>query len=203
MFNDIVRAHLRDLSGSVYDLGGGSAPAYREFIPSRCRYISCDATVESRPDHVVDLERPLPLPDGCADVVLLFNVLEHIYGHGELIAEINRVLKPGGRCLLFVPFLFPYHVHATESFSIRDFFRYTADALRRLFTDAGFSATDVIPVGGIQHVIAQLVYDVMPVRVIRAGVFMLMSMAVKARGLAGKARLQGEYALGYFVTAIK
>lgn len=39
----------------------------------------------------------IPLPDGSADAVLAVNVLHEIADEPEALAEIRRVLKPGGR----------------------------------------------------------------------------------------------------------
>ena len=45
----------------------------------------------------------IPLPDNTFDVVIASQVLEHIVRRGKLVKEIARVLKPGGRLLVFVP----------------------------------------------------------------------------------------------------
>jgi ubiquinone/menaquinone biosynthesis C-methylase UbiE len=42
----------------------------------------------------------LPLPDDCLDVVTSFETLEHLADHEGFLAEIRRVLRPGGVCLL-------------------------------------------------------------------------------------------------------
>lgn len=45
----------------------------------------------------------IPLPDGCADVVTCFAVLEHVPQEGAALAEMRRVLRPGGRLVVSVP----------------------------------------------------------------------------------------------------
>lgn len=60
--------------------------------------------------HVVDLkEGKLPLKDSAYDLVVLSHVLEHLqsYEQQNLMKEVCRVLKPGGRVLIFAPT--PYH----------------------------------------------------------------------------------------------
>jgi 2-polyprenyl-6-hydroxyphenyl methylase / 3-demethylubiquinone-9 3-methyltransferase len=40
--------------------------------------------------------RAIPLDDGCADVVVAGEVLEHVADSGAVVAEVCRVLRPGG-----------------------------------------------------------------------------------------------------------
>jgi SAM-dependent methyltransferase len=54
----------------------------------------------------------LPFPDGCFDGVLLNEVLEHVGDQDATLAEITRVLRPGGRLVLFSPNRwFPFEGH--------------------------------------------------------------------------------------------
>ena len=51
----------------------------------------------------------LPFPDGCADLVILQGVLEHVEDAAGTLAEAIRVLKPGGLFYTEMPFMQPYH----------------------------------------------------------------------------------------------
>jgi ubiquinone/menaquinone biosynthesis C-methylase UbiE len=46
---------------------------------------------------------PLPFPDARFDIVLCVETLEHVYPTDHLLAEIIRVLKPGGTAVIDVP----------------------------------------------------------------------------------------------------
>lgn len=51
----------------------------------------------------------LPFADGCADLVVLQGVLEHVRDAERTLSECYRVLKPGGLFYTEMPFLQPYH----------------------------------------------------------------------------------------------
>jgi SAM-dependent methyltransferase len=54
----------------------------------------------------------MPFPTGHFDVVIVNEVLEHIPDQDAALREIYRVLKPGGKFLLFCPNrLFPFETH--------------------------------------------------------------------------------------------
>ena len=44
-----------------------------------------------------------PFPDASFDVVTLWAVLEHVYEPSELLAQVHRLLKPGGVTVILVP----------------------------------------------------------------------------------------------------
>ena len=57
----------------------------------------------------------IDMADGSVDVVLCFDVLEHIAAYEQIIAEWRRVLRPDGKILIWwSPYFHPYghHVHA-------------------------------------------------------------------------------------------
>ncbi|TRW81544.1 class I SAM-dependent methyltransferase [Mycolicibacterium sp. 018/SC-01/001] len=45
----------------------------------------------------------LPLPDESVDIVVNFQVIEHLWDQGQFVAECNRVLRPGGLLLMSTP----------------------------------------------------------------------------------------------------
>ena len=54
----------------------------------------------------------LPYPSNSFDLVLSHEVLEHVQDDKKSAAEIVRVLKPGGRAVIFVPNLgYPFETH--------------------------------------------------------------------------------------------
>jgi SAM-dependent methyltransferase len=54
----------------------------------------------------------LPYPDHFFDLVLSHEVIEHVYDDYASAAEMVRVLKPGGRAIIFAPNrLYPFETH--------------------------------------------------------------------------------------------
>ncbi len=79
----------------------------------------------SRPDVYADGAH-LPFRDATFDVVVCLEVIEHVRHPESLVAEVERVLRPGARLWLSVPFLYPIHD------APHDFRRYTEYGLRQL-----------------------------------------------------------------------
>src|ERR1044071_2175485 len=78
----------------------------------------------------------LPYEDGTFDLVTAFDVVEHMDNDLAGLKEMRRVLRPGGRVLLFVPtFMFLWGLQDDVSHHRR---RYRLSQLRRVLERAGF-----------------------------------------------------------------
>lgn len=147
-----MKADLPRAAGRVVlDVGGGSAP-YRAILDGQAdtwvvlekdRHHAAElVTKGSGADYLVGAGEAIPLLDGTCDVVVLTEVLEHCNRPQEILAEIARVLKPGGRCIGTVPQY--WHVHGWPS----DYFRYTNHGLEYLAKEAGLEVRLMQPKGG-------------------------------------------------------
>jgi SAM-dependent methyltransferase len=77
----------------------------------------------------------LPYEDGSFDLVTALDVVEHLDDDKAGLSEMRRVLKPGGRAMLFVPaFMFLWGVQDDVSHHRR---RYTLAGLNRAVREAG------------------------------------------------------------------
>ena len=96
------------------------------------------------PVHVGALES-LRLPAASFDAVTLWHVLEHVADPASLLAEVGRLLRPGGALLVGVPNFASPEARATGAgwFHLdapRHLVHFTPATLDRALTDAGFEA---------------------------------------------------------------
>jgi SAM-dependent methyltransferase len=71
----------------------------------------------------------LPFPDSTFDYVFSIYVLEHIPNPERAISEMYRVLKPGGICYCFIPFIQGFHA------APNDFIRLTSRGVEQYFSE--------------------------------------------------------------------
>src|SRR4029079_1515944 len=116
----------------------------------------------TRPDLTYDGQR-LPFPDASFDTVLNIQVLEHTPRPRALVAEMSRVLKPGGLLILLAPFQFRLHEQP------HDYFRYSSHGLRHLCEEAGLSVNEIRPQGSLWSVIGHKLNSYLAFRVGRIG----------------------------------
>lgn len=81
----------------------------------------------------------LPIRSEAIDRVISIAVLEHTPNPALSVAEMHRILKPGGKVLCFVPFVQGFHA------SPHDYSRLTSEGLKLLFSD--FDIGDIEDVG--------------------------------------------------------
>ena len=72
--------------------------------------------------QVADLGRPLPFPDDTFDDVIASLVLHYLEDWGPALAELRRVLKPGGRLLASVEHPFAIYLMHREAGREADYF---------------------------------------------------------------------------------
>jgi SAM-dependent methyltransferase len=81
--------------GGILEIGSGAGFA-RELLPG---LIASDILPYAGLDLVLDARR-LPFAAGALRAILMFNVFHHIPDVGAMLAECERVLRPGGRVLI-------------------------------------------------------------------------------------------------------
>lgn len=131
-----IRRHAPRLSGRMMDFGCGSKP-YRDLFHVQ-EYVGVDievsghASAHKRADVFYD-GQTLPFSDGCFDSILASEVLEHVFNLDMILAEMARVIRPGGIALITIPFAWDQHEVPY------DFARYTEWGIKHLLERHGFS----------------------------------------------------------------
>jgi SAM-dependent methyltransferase len=137
---EIFRKWLAGVEGhdlDVLDVGGRIQP-YRSLLEGRVRrYVAVDLR-QTPLVNVVGRGEQLPLAGARFDLVICSQVLEYIPEPAAVIAEIYRVLKPGGFLLLSVPAVFPRD-------SDNDRWRFLPESLRYLLRS--FCEVEVVAEG--------------------------------------------------------
>jgi SAM-dependent methyltransferase len=124
---------------------------YRGYVQDAiCADWGKSAHGDAHVDILCDLSRQLPFDAGVFDTVLLADVLEHIPEPLLLLQEVARVLRPGGRLVMGVPFLYGLHEQPY------DFFRYTEFGLKYLIGRVHMRVISLESVGGLVEVIGNL-----------------------------------------------
>jgi len=106
---DSLRSFDTSTPTSVLDVGCGSLP-YKSF--SGPEWIWTGLDVEGNPladIWVATTDKTWDLPSESFDLVLCTEVLEHSKYPENILTEIHRVLKPGGKLILTTPFIYPIH----------------------------------------------------------------------------------------------
>lgn len=106
--------------GLVLNVGAGG---------SQIKFDNCiemEACIFRNTDVVGDAHY-LPFADETFDAVITFNTFEHLREPKQAAGEIHRVLKPGGRLILYTAFLqpvheAPYHFYNTTEYGLRNWF---------------------------------------------------------------------------------
>ena len=109
-FENVARLAQPGPRSVVADLGCGPGRLTRVLLTSPAALVHAvdvaatldddlllDARVRA---HIADLDGPLPLPDASLDAAASVNTLEHLADPAAHLADVERVLRPGGRFVL-------------------------------------------------------------------------------------------------------
>ncbi len=127
----------------VLDIGLSSREKISIFDPGKIETTDINQG-EPPVDIIDDICAPSRLQCERYDGVVCMSVLEHVYDPFAAIAEIYKLLKPGGILLLHLPFLFRYH--APRDLSFPDCYRFSRDGLAWLLRD--FSTVTLYSIRG-------------------------------------------------------
>jgi SAM-dependent methyltransferase len=127
---------------------------------------------------ICDIEN-LPFKDNSIDYILNVAVLEHVPNAPAAIAEIYRVLKPGGKLYCFIPFMQAFHA------SPYDFNRYTYEGMKVQFKQFDIRKIHTIgPTSGMLWILQEwlamvLSFGIKPLHTILHMFFMVTTFPIK------------------------
>jgi SAM-dependent methyltransferase len=151
------RKALRDAgihrSARILDLGCGRG----EFIDDLrnigfSSVLGADPFIQddiAHPNGVRVLKREAADVDGSFDVVMMHHSLEHIWDQHGIVAEIARLLAPGGRCIIRIPTVDSwaweeYGVDWVQLDAPRHFYLHSRASIKRLLEGSGFTVTAIV-----------------------------------------------------------
>ncbi|MEO8590671.1 MAG: class I SAM-dependent methyltransferase [Flavobacteriales bacterium] len=195
----LIQEHI---TGHVLDCGCGPVPYHMLYAPrttaSTCIDWSQNPDVLNLLDQVVDINGPLPFPDNSFDSVLCSDVIAHIKRPWELIKELTRVLKPGGRLVITTPFIYWMAEYPHE------YYHPTRFALEDISSSVGLEVIHMESYGGRSDVLMDTLNKFMHSGFSNRLFMILMKLANMTGWLKrNRERTRESYALGYCFVARK
>ncbi len=143
-----LRLIYAQVAGQVLIVGAGKEP-YKELLKFAENVIVTDVGAwHVGLDYIADAHA-LPFLEESFDYVIATEVFEHLRKPEQATREILRVLKPGGKAVVTIPFMFRIHGDPC------DYQRLTRTGLEVLFED--FSSVQIQHFGGRIHVMSDIV----------------------------------------------
>jgi len=131
-----ARRQRQSIHGKVLNVGAGG-----DLGDSVGHALSIDIDPGRRPDIVADVSNLQGLfAANTFDAVFMLEVLEHVKNPRRAMAEVLRILKPGGMLLLSTPFIFEIHDAPA------DFWRFTRFGISELLRE--FEMVQIEPRNG-------------------------------------------------------
>jgi ubiquinone/menaquinone biosynthesis C-methylase UbiE/DNA-binding transcriptional ArsR family regulator len=154
-FHLAALAALAEGAWTIGDLGCGTGRASEAIAPFVARVIAVDASAAMlqaakkrlQPFDNVDLRRgdleALPIDEAQLDAATLMLVLHHVTEPARALAEVARVLKPGGR-LILVDMLPHDREHYRQQMG-HVWMGFSEEQIHRMLGDTGFTPVRMVP----------------------------------------------------------
>jgi SAM-dependent methyltransferase len=159
-----VAKHVHQLSGSIMDFGCGSKPYKSLFTVDEYVGVDYNGEGHSHVNESIDVFYDgvhLPFDDNRFDGIFSTEVFEHVFNLEDILKELNRVLKTGGKMLITCPFAICEHEQPV------DFARYTSFGLKALLERNGFKVLEFDKAGSASQTISQLFISYFQTHIIR------------------------------------
>jgi SAM-dependent methyltransferase len=131
--------------GVLLDVGCGDGNI-RRWLPPGTTYEGIDQEASAATNRVGDIHH-LPYEAASFDTVVCTSVLEHVQDTEQVTKELHRVLRPGGNCIVTIPFMLHYHQDP------EDYRRLTEPGLAELLHAVGFTKVQTFANYGVYAVV--------------------------------------------------
>jgi ubiquinone/menaquinone biosynthesis C-methylase UbiE len=154
-FHLAALAALLDADATMGDLGCGTGQVSEAIAPFVARVIGVDSSApmlqaaQSRLQNQTNVElrrgelEALPIDDNLLDVATVMLVLHHVPEPARALAEVARVLKPGGRLVLVD--MLPHDRENYRQQMGHVWLGFSGEHVERLLADAGFERRRLVP----------------------------------------------------------
>jgi SAM-dependent methyltransferase len=137
---DAMAARVAKPGQTAVDFGCGEKPYESLFTSRGVKYLGAD--FDGTRDHLIQRDGIVIAPDKCADLVVSFQVLEHVRDIDTYFTEARRMLRKDGLLVLSTHGTWLYHPHP------EDHRRWTREGLTNDISTRGFEVMDCIPLVG-------------------------------------------------------
>ena len=127
----VLSSCIEDLDHDGMGLNVGAGGSY--YSP---KIVNLDIISGKNIDICADAEN-LPFKSSSFSLVISQETLEHVRHHSQAILEMYRVLKKNGTLYCQIPFIVGFHSRPN------DFWRFTREGMRELFTTSGFECKEI------------------------------------------------------------
>lgn len=144
-----IKKYIPRLKGTLLDFGCGRKPFEDLFTVERYIGVDLKSTGHDHKNSKIDVYydgKHLPFENETFDCLFCGEVLEHVFNPDEILKELNRVLKPGAKALITVPF--SWNEHETPY----DYARYSSFGIKYLLEKNGFTILEQIKTGSFARV---------------------------------------------------
>lgn len=139
---NFVRVHKSEFQGPFLEVGSrdyGSTSDLSVLFPGET-YTRVDMSAGKSVDRVIDMTLPFNQVDFALGglrfgTIFCLCVLEHCDQLFKMAGNLARLLRPGGKICISVPFAWKFHGYPS------DYWRFTHEGVRKLFADLDFDSS--------------------------------------------------------------
>jgi SAM-dependent methyltransferase len=144
-----IESALNYKRDKILDLGCGENPYYHDFVKGD---IVCLDIRKTKPSHVVSDANNPPFRNKSFDKIISVNLVYYLKDPFDVIKQLHKMLKDGGKLVLVMPFFYPIHDVPIDKY------RFTEYGIRALL-ESKFKIERLETVGGLFNLPAVIIHS--------------------------------------------